>query len=342
MKDRRLQALRGLACLMLVLYHVIGANGNRGLRLQDGSLRLFVDILAAVRMPLFALIAGALYGRQPRTDRAALLDKFNRLMPPMLTVGTLFAFTQALVPGTNAQVTDWRLMHIVPVAHFWFLQSLFLVFALVMLIGRMGGFDRPRRFVAVFAAAATAYLSHPGFIWLGVAGALYLLPFFLGGVALTRYDWQVPLGSHRWNPIALAAFGLLVLAQWSPPGPSQDRFTPAMLASGLLLAAAFWLWPIRSAWLARIGDCSYTIFLFHVFFTAAARIGLERVGVHAIVLQVMAGMFLGVAMPMLVQRACQGSAILGFWVLGRGRPRIAAGSHTGNAVALSHAISHKP
>ena len=108
MKDRKLQALRGLACLMLVLYHVVGSDPERGLRVTDGGLRLAVDGLAAVRMPLFALLAGVLYGWRPQASWPALADKARRLLIPVVTVGTLFALVQSAVPGTNKQVTDWQ------------------------------------------------------------------------------------------------------------------------------------------------------------------------------------------------------------------------------------------
>lgn len=296
-----LQSLRGLACLMLVLYHVVGADAGRGLRLEDGPVRLFVDALAAVRMPLFALIAGALYGWRPRHGRAALADKFQRLMVPALTVGTLFALTQALVPGTNRPVTDWHLLHIVPVAHFWFLQSLFLVFVLVMGLERLGWLDRPGPLAAVFAAAGAAYLSHPGFIWFGVAGAVYLLPYFLAGMVLTRHGLQTRL-DRPWMPALLIAAGSAVLALWAPPAPEQDRYTLPMLAAGLMLATALWLRPVRAGWLTRIGDDSYAIFLYHAFFTAAARIVLLRLGVTELGPQLVLGLAAGIVGPMLLQR----------------------------------------
>ncbi len=329
----QLQSLRGLACLLLVLYHVVGADPGRGLRVGDGALRLLVDTLAAVRMPLFALLAGALYGLRPKAGGAALADKFRRLVVPALTVGTAFAAVQALVPGTNQQVIDWHLLHIVPVAHFWFLESLFLVFAVVMLAERGGWLQRPRGFALVFAAAAAAYLAHPGFIWFGVAGMVYLLPYFLAGMALVRYGGQQRLRSP-WAMPALLAGGALVLALWAPPAHDQNRYSLAMLAAGLMLSTGLWLRPVKSAWLGRVGDVSYTVFLFHAFFTAATRIGLERLGVQALAPQVLAGLVIGVAGPMLLHRALMRSALLRAWVLGLPERAATAPKATASALAM--------
>ena len=46
----------------------------------------------------------------------------------MLVVGTAFAVMQAMTPGANSSIEDWRFLHLKPVGHFWFLESLFLVF----------------------------------------------------------------------------------------------------------------------------------------------------------------------------------------------------------------------
>lgn len=301
MKDRKLQALRGLACLMLVLYHVVGSDPERGLRVTDGGLRLAVDGLAAVRMPLFALLAGVLYGWRPQASWPALADKARRLLIPVVTVGTLFALVQSAVPGTNKQVTDWHLLHVLPVAHFWFLQSLFLVFTVVMGLERLGLLQRPRAFLPVAALSVAVYLDHPGLVYFGMAGMVYLMPYFLAGMALVRYGWGQAL-DRSFVPVILGALGATVLAIWAPPAPFQDRYTLGMITAGLLFATAFWLLPLRGRWIERIGDDSYTIFLYHAFFTAATRIALERFGVHAVALQVAAGLLIGVLGPMAVHR----------------------------------------
>lgn len=99
-----IETLRGLACLLLVLYHVIGADASLGLRVEDGPVRWLNDGLAYLRMPLFTFLSGLVYGLRPfaGNSRAFLVGKVRRLLIPMLFVGTLFAVLQALIPGTNS------------------------------------------------------------------------------------------------------------------------------------------------------------------------------------------------------------------------------------------------
>jgi surface polysaccharide O-acyltransferase-like enzyme len=288
---RDVQSLRGFACLLLVLYHVVGNNPDRGLEIDEGPLRILINGLSAVRMPLFALIAGAMQARHPRWGGRLMQDKFLRLIIPMLTVGSLFAIVQAMAPGTNDKVANWHWLHLLPVAHYWFLEALFLLFGVMALLQHIKMLDTVPRFALVFAASTVAYLMRPGMSWFAVSGMFYLMPYFLSGFALEHFKVCQP-NARRIAPALFVTGGVIMLA-WANPVVEADRFGWAMLAVGLLSSAAFWLRPVRSAWLARLGDFSYTIFLFHVFFTSAARIALNHLGVHATGVHVVAGVASG-------------------------------------------------
>jgi uncharacterized membrane protein YcfT len=84
--NMRIQTLRGLACLLLVLYHVVGDDPGAGLQVQDGMLRWFNDGLAYLRMPLFTFLSGLVCGMRPfhGDSRAFLLGKARRLLVPLL------------------------------------------------------------------------------------------------------------------------------------------------------------------------------------------------------------------------------------------------------------------
>jgi uncharacterized membrane protein len=56
------ETLRGIACILLVSYHVIGDTSSNGLRLPDGDLFSFVNrMFIDVRMPLFSFISGFVF-----------------------------------------------------------------------------------------------------------------------------------------------------------------------------------------------------------------------------------------------------------------------------------------
>lgn len=315
--------LRGLACLMLVTYHVIGGTPAHGLHLSQGLWREATDLLAAVRMPLFAFIAGAMHGLVRSvadwSGAAHLLrGKVRRLLLPMLTVGTLFALVRAgvdrVMPGINDGEVNWALLHLVPVAHYWFLASLMGVFVLVALLERAGLLASPLRWALVMAAAVALSVSGAadhlpmGGTLFGLWGTVYLLPHALLGLAVTRLGAlraaTTRATTRAATPLALgltvtlAAAGLL-------SGPHALRTGSAMLLAGAGAALGLWLLAPRQALLARVGRASFAIFLFHVFFTAATRIALDSLGqaLHAPVptgLHLAAGLLAGVAGPMVL------------------------------------------
>lgn len=302
---QELQTLRGIACVLLVLYHVIGADPGVGLRIAEGWLRVGNDGLAWLRMPLFTVLSGLVYGLRPYAGEPGrfLAGKARRLLIPMLVVGTVFALVQAAVPGTNAPVTNWWLLHVEPVGHFWFLESLCWIFLLLVGLESARWLSTPGRFAGVFAAASALYLTVDGPRLLGIQGAIYLLPYFLAGLAVTRFGLWTALTRPAVLATGLVVAVLAVL--WiGMPEPNPDRRTPAVLLAGLSLCALMLAlrWPNR--WLGVIGNASYAIYLYHVFFTAGARIVAERAGLgEQLPLLIALGVTAGVLGPLVLERA---------------------------------------
>jgi hypothetical protein len=190
-RNLEVDTVRGIACVLLVLFHVVGDTPAVGLRIPEGHwLQVFNEALAYIRMPLFSFISGYVYAFRPYQGNAGgfIKGKVRRLLLPLLTVGTLFAVVQAVTPGANMAVEHWWLLHIVPVGHFWFLEALFIVFLVVILLEHLKALSTPAGFAAVWALSAVLfdYFSPPNYF--GAQGAVYLLPFFLAGLACKRFD----------------------------------------------------------------------------------------------------------------------------------------------------------
>jgi peptidoglycan/LPS O-acetylase OafA/YrhL len=303
MVNMRIETLRGLACVLLVLYHVIGADPAHGLLVNDGPVRWLNDGLAYLRMPLFTFLSGLVYGIRPFTgdSRKFLVGKVRRLLVPMLVVGTLFALLQAVTPGTNSVVGPWYLLHLMPVGHFWFVESLFWVFLLIWALERRNLMGEPGRFMLVLMLACVLYLTVRGWRWLGIEGAIYLLPYFLVGLACSRFALG-PYLTNVWiqSGLVLLAFGAVLLM--GMPVANPDRRTVLMLVTGVSLCLLFLSLGWVSSWLAGIGRHSYAIYLFHVFFTASARIAIHLTPIDSLLLDIPVGLVMGLAGPMLIDR----------------------------------------
>lgn len=303
----RIETLRGLACLLLVAYHVIGADPSLGLKVQDGALRWLNDGLAYLRMPLFTFLSGFVYGMRPfrGNSHVFLMGKARRLLIPMLVVGTGFWVLQSLTPGVNSSAGPWYLLHLKPVAHFWFIESLFLIFLLIWAWERFSLINTGTGFFVTQALACTVYLSIHGWPWLGIEGAIYLMPYFLLGLACSRFSLE-PWLDRVWvkGCLLLAALGLLFYM--GLPTPNPDRRNAAMLLLGLSLCLLCLSLGGSSRSLGLVGRYSYAIYLFHVFFTAAIRIVLQQAGISVLFLDIALGIALGLAGPMMVEHlACR-------------------------------------
>ena len=307
--------LRGIACVLLVLFHVVGDTPAVGLKIPQGHwLQVVNEALAYVRMPLFSFISGYVYGFRPYQGNPLgfLKGKVRRLLLPLITVGTIFAVVQAITPGANAAVDRWWLLHIEPVGHFWFLEALFIVFLIVLLLEHLGALSTAAGFAAVWSMSAMmfAYFHPPNYF--AARGAVYLLPFFLGGLACKRFE----IGTSASRLLAAAGFISAAVFVMSFPQFSEQGGSLPALALGI--SGVFLL--LRSGWrsqnLAYIGSFSFAIYLLHVFFTAGSRIFFQRIGVTDTYVLLMLGVTLGVGGPIVSAVAISQYQGLNLWLLG--------------------------
>ena len=134
---------------------------------------------------------------------------------------------------------------------------------------------------------------------LGLDGALYLLPYFLAGLAVRRFA-MVPMA--RRCSAALAVVAALALVMIGEPVPDPERRTVWMLIAGVATCLLLMAWQPRWAPLARLGQASYAIYLYHVFFSAGTRVVLNGVGIQSILVHCAVGMLAGLFGPGLIRR----------------------------------------
>ena len=307
--------LRGIACVLLVLFHVVGDTPSVGLRIPEGHwLQVVNEALAYVRMPLFSFISGYVYGFRPYQGNPLgfIKGKVRRLLLPLITVGTLFAVVQAITPGANATVDHWWLLHIEPVGHFWFLEALFIVFLIVLLLEHLGALATGAGFAAVWIVSAMMFIYFHPPNYFAARGAVYLLPFFLGGLACKRFE----IGTSTARLLAAVVFiGAAVVAMSFPQISEQGGSLPAL---ALGISGVFLL--LRSGWrsqnLAYIGSFSFAIYLLHVFFTAASRIFFQKLGITDTYVLLMLGAAFGVGGPIVSALVIGRYQGLNLWLLG--------------------------
>ena len=322
-----METLRGLACILLVAYHVVGSEAlANGLKLPGGhELHRFNEALSHLRMPLFTFISGYVYGYRPLSGGLAafLGGKLRRLGLPLVCVGSLFAVLQYLTPGTSTQLAlgeFWKL-YLYPFAHYWYLQALLVIFTLFALLEHSGLTRRHGGLAVLLLVLGVIYPYREQLPALfSLRQAFYLFPYFVLGVLYFRM-LETAVRAH--SRIVVPALALLCLGYGGLTPVLGDTATLSHLSLGfsmllLLLAATA---NLRLRLLARLGMYSYAIYLLHVFFTAATRLALERLGVNQPYPGFALGLAAGLLGPILAYRACQSLPWARLLLFGQALPR---------------------
>ncbi|MDV7102876.1 acyltransferase [Vibrio sp. TH_r3] len=301
-RNLKIDTLRGIACLLLVAYHVIGSSPGNGLKISEGFYRDINDTLAYIRMPLFTFLSGFVYAYRPFSKNIPLFlsKKVRRLIIPMFTVGTIFAVLQMLVPGSNTSIDNWYLLHIKPVAHFWFVESLFLVFILIVFLESLKLLDGFFKCALVIFFMSIIYCSPIGGEYFSFSGFFYLAPFFLLGMSIERYDLLKKIPVKVKLLVVILSITLLACVYFGLI-PMYGNRTLFALVLGAVSCCSMLFSELKVSLFARIGAYSYSIYLFHVFFTAGSRIFLFNFNIYNTELVFVLSLFLGVLGPMVTE-----------------------------------------
>lgn len=317
-RSMEVDTLRGIACILLVFFHTVGSSPTEGLRIAEGHwLRTFNEFLVYFRMPLFSFISGYVYAFRPYqgNPQGFIKGKVRRLLLPLLTVGTFYAIVQAFTPGVNASVQNWWLLHIMPVGHFWFLEALFIIFLVIILLEHFKALSTVAGFSAVWIASAVVFGLSDFTNYFGARGAVYLMPFFLAGLACKRFEIVQPSALFL---AAAALVGGLAIVVLFPEHMGKQNTLAALASVSIGVSAGLLL--LRSGWqsrpLAYIGAYSFAIYLLHVFFTAGSRIFLQKAGVTDVYALLMPGAFAGIIGPIVCAQLIGRSDTLNLWLLG--------------------------
>ncbi len=316
-ESARIQTLRGIACLLLVAFHVVGNPGVDGLRISGDSIyRTFVDAFAHLRMPLFTFLSGFVYAYRPVSPRMGwnfATKKARRLLIPLIVVSTIFFCIQALTPGTNADsswTSMWRI-YVFPYAHFWFLQAIVLIFAAVAFLDHQQLMTSFGGYLIVFALSLFLHFTvRSGFDLFSLQRALHLAPFFFLGLGANRFMdqlWAQPVKLICGIAFALTMTDYVIACVYgSTTLPERTSFLATTLSISGCLTLMYFV--PRIWWLAWVGGFSFTVYLYHVFFTAGTRIALNLLGSFPVHLHFAAGLLAGIVGPILLETMLRESA----------------------------------
>jgi glucans biosynthesis protein C len=313
----RIETLRGLACLLLVAFHVIGSHASSGLHVGEDSLyRQFANLFMHLRMPLFTFLSGFVYAYRPVAQGrtfAFAKKKLTRLLVPLICVSTLYFLMTLAVPDSTGRLPLQQIWHIYlfPYVHFWFLQALALIFIVVVLLETLQLLGNLRSYAIVFVISVAAHLyvrlRNADAAPFSAVHAIYLAPFFLLGLGANRFRETLLRPALIWSSVAcfLGAMMLHSIAVVAHGEVAEPGTVIGLLigVSGTLTLICFF--PRLKA-LESLGAYSFTIYLFHPFFVAASRVALKFAQVMSTELGFAVGLAAGVLGPPVLESALRG------------------------------------
>ena len=276
--SERIQSARGLACILLVSFHVIGNEPTTGLHVaQTSGLNFFAHLFSYIRMPLFSFLSGFVYAYRPvhkSQGRSLAISKLRRLMVPMITAVTA-TFVLELIHGRHtedvmAAIRGLPFLYIFPYKHFWFLQALFAVFLVLIVLETTNALATLPRYLAVLAVAVAGFLVVPDMehCFFSLTNATFILPFFLLGLGVNRYRSVFFSDAMGVVALLILVVGMGAEGYRMSMDPTHEVFRRAAVALAIGMSAAICIarWLPNSKQLRFIGYSSFCIYLYHAMF----------------------------------------------------------------------------
>ena len=341
-----IHSIRGLACLLIVAFHVIGDDVGEGLHLpNDSGWHYAMKSILFLRLPLFTVISGYFYGGG-RVTRPGFVrfwrKKFRRIALPFLCVALVVWLLHRQIYGEPKPLLD---AIVYGYEQLWFLEALLVIFAAMSVWDMLFRPGSGALVLATVAMIMIAQCSTTIIEFLSLSDAIRLAPYFLFGILLREHGEA--LRDPRLGPkLGLYALGIVacVLAsqQFGMNGWGAEisrTQMPAVLAGMAGAAFLFQRLP-RNAVLETVGGYSYAIFLWHVVVGAAARLVLLRLGVTSTPVLFSLILVAAVSGPILLLHALRWTPLLSMALTGeRGPPRDRKLFRPGAAEALAVAAS---
>jgi peptidoglycan/LPS O-acetylase OafA/YrhL len=303
-----IETFRGLACLLIVWFHVIEGLVARGdVPNEIEPYVMFNRYIRFLRLPLFTFISGYVYSLNPVTAEAwalFLIKKRKRLLVPFLILSPAFFIIRAIMPSNRPpQLEDIIYVYSHPDLVFWYLLSLMWVCIALVPI-ELSGILRTFKsgFITILVSISCLYFLNPWgegqpSIPFALEGAVYLLPFFLLGCWFYRFEKTLTGPRLRYFVVALLITCFSYLFKDIPALERPDL--QATLISVLSLWTLF-QFKVRQSTLMWIGHYSFSIFLYHMLAIPALRIVVGRLHL-ALPMQIIIMLLGGLIIPICIE-----------------------------------------
>ncbi len=316
-RDRAADLLKGYACFLVLLSHVILGISKCGLVDVPRAFSVIEVAASMFHVPLFMFVSGFVYSftggwQRKKTRLGFILYKLLNLGVPYAFFSAVYIAMNSVIPSVNNknQLGDILTIYKDPTAQYWFIYALFFIFIMYVILEAF----IKNRFVlaAVFVAARIVLLlsgAELGFLQDAVLNAGY----FALGAAVKKLDFISGENEMRTRRAALCGTAVAVHAAIALTaasfGAGNDIAKLALALLGIGGSAALVNLVLVSPRLTAAGlfaaRYSFPIYLLHTIFTAGIRIMLLKLNITGFFIHFFAGLLIGFFMPVLAAFVCR-------------------------------------
>lgn len=307
---------RGIGIVLVVYGHVLRGLTSAGIVNTHSWLQQTDFLIYSFHMPLFFLLAGVNAPGSLAKGRGRFLAAklYSILIPFVLWSLVQGSIGLLLHDDTNSPVSLRRLLcsPVFPLGQFWFLQALLICHLLYCALP-------PVRALLVLLALLLYAAANAVPVFAILCPAALFFPFYAAGVLASGKlsEW---LERHSATPQIAASVGLFIAAIGLAKALHCSYQSPYVLPAAFLgilaviqISMRLQQWH-RLSWLARLGELSMTIYLLHVLASGAMRFFLNRAGVEAPAVHLLAGVAAGILLPLVLYRLLTNIGLA--WTLG--------------------------
>lgn len=309
MKEREmwLDYTKGFACFLVVYCHVVRGIINANII----NTNLFLDFLDYAiylfHMPLFFIISGYLYSISKKINGIKdyfkfAIKKIINLGIPYLAFSIIFILLNYFSSGTNSEYSLKDIVYLYqnPIAHFWFLYDLIIIFLLIPILEIL---IKSKKVLLIFLLIGkvifTIFNLKIVLITAFFNDAFY---FYIGNYLIKNINKNKVRLRTKYL-IGISFVGLSIICYVFE---NNNSYTFILLVLKIVLAVlgSYEVLSIikknNGKVLNIFGKYSFQIYLMHTIFSAFIRIVLIKFGIYNFFIHFTLGMIFGVGIPIVI------------------------------------------
>ncbi|WP_026497692.1 acyltransferase family protein [Butyrivibrio sp. WCD2001] len=318
-RDYLVDCLRGYACLLVVLGHVILGIRNASIDAPLPNLELWSEyVLWSFHVALFMFLSGYVYkitgqwhGKGSRIK--FILHKLLNLGIPYFFISSIYILINSVISGTNhdSKISDILYLWKTPVAQYWFIYGLFFLFLFWVVLSTV-----LNDIATLFALLAIIGILHITGLSLPFGGQAiaFLLVFGLGVCLPQMYLDKVNMITKVLIILVhLVIISVFFINQEISFYGLRELKQVLGIAASISIISIFMCNNNIKSFLLFIAKYSFPIYLLHTIFTAGFRVVLKKCGITMYSVHLIIGLLAGIICPIIIAKITNTNAFLDFF-----------------------------